>query len=84
MTLGRSTKLTVVLMHVTKYARASSASPGPVPLLDKDAKRVLAIGDPRVLRDSSDPRRCRFFDPLSKEKSAWQPPANYVKIQVSS
>ncbi len=72
-TLARSTNLTVLMVthELTSVFRVADRCL----LLDKDTKRVLAIGDPRVLRDSSDPRIRGFFDPLSKEKErTWRPP----------
>ena len=38
-----------------------------VVMLDKDAKTSIAIGDPRALRDSDDPRVSDFFNRKSKE-----------------
>jgi phospholipid/cholesterol/gamma-HCH transport system ATP-binding protein len=35
-------------------------------LLDKDAKTAIASGEPRVLRESTDPRVSRFFNPKAK------------------
>ena len=39
-------------------------------MLDKDAKGIIAEGDPKVLKDSEDPRVHRFFnrEPASHEK----------------
>jgi phospholipid/cholesterol/gamma-HCH transport system ATP-binding protein len=44
-------------------------------LLDKESKSVLAIGDPRELRDSDDPRVRKFFHPGSNKqrRHRWQP-----------
>jgi phospholipid/cholesterol/gamma-HCH transport system ATP-binding protein len=72
-TLARSTNLTVLMVthELTSVFRVADRCL----LLDKDSKCVLAIGDPRALRDSSDPRVRGFFDPLSKEKErTWRTP----------
>ena len=72
-TLARSTHLTVLM--VTHELESVYRVADRCLLLDKDSKRVLAIGDPRVLRESDDPRIYDFFNPLSKEKErTWRLP----------
>ena len=72
-TLARSTHLTVVM--VTHELRSVLRIVDRCLLLDGDSKRVLATGDPRVLRDSDDPRIRAFFNPASKlgKERAWRP-----------
>ena len=43
-------------------------------LLDRDSQSVIAIGDPRELRQSADPRVSDFFTPRAKgRKPSWAP-----------
>ncbi len=71
-TLARSAHLTVLM--VTHELGSVFRVADRCLLLDKDRKRVLAIGDPRALRDSDDPRIREFFDPMSKKKErTWRP-----------
>ena len=65
-TLARSSGLTVVL--VTHELGSVHRIADRCMLLDAQSKRVLAIDDPRVLRDSDDPRIHAFFNPASKAK----------------
>jgi phospholipid/cholesterol/gamma-HCH transport system ATP-binding protein len=65
-TLSRGSNLTVVI--VTHELRSIFAIADRCILLDKQSKRVIADGDPRVLRDSDDPRVHAFFNPASKKK----------------
>jgi phospholipid/cholesterol/gamma-HCH transport system ATP-binding protein len=72
LTLSRSTGLTVVM--VTHELQSIFHIVDRCILLDREAKRVVAEGDPRKLRDSSDPRVREFFNPLSAGKErAWRP-----------
>jgi phospholipid/cholesterol/gamma-HCH transport system ATP-binding protein len=73
-TLARSTHLTVLM--VTHELASVFRVADRCLLLDKDTKRVLAIGDPRVLRESDNPRIREFFDPASKggKERSWRPP----------
>jgi phospholipid/cholesterol/gamma-HCH transport system ATP-binding protein len=73
LTLARSTSLTVLM--VTHELGSVFRIADRCLLLDRDRKRVLATGDPRVLRDSDDPSIREFFDPTSKGKERpWRPP----------
>lgn len=72
LTLARSSDLTVVI--VTHELRSILHIVDRCILLDRESKRVLAIGDPRALRDSDDPRIHDFFNPASKGKErSWRP-----------
>jgi phospholipid/cholesterol/gamma-HCH transport system ATP-binding protein len=72
-TLARTTALTVVM--VTHELESVFRIADRCLLLDKASRKVLAIGDPRELRSSDDPRIRRFFNPAAagKERS-WRPP----------
>jgi phospholipid/cholesterol/gamma-HCH transport system ATP-binding protein len=71
-TLARTTELTVVL--VTHELESVFRVADRCLLLDKESRSVLAIGDPRKLRDSEDPRIHRFFNPGSRGKErSWRP-----------
>lgn len=63
-TLARTADLTVLM--VTHELGSVFRIADRCLLLDKESKGVLAIGDPRALRDSDDPRIREFFDPTSK------------------
>ena len=71
-TLARSTQLTVVM--VTHELDSLFRVADRCLVLDRQTRSVLAIGDPRELRHSSDPRIFQFFNPSSgvKERS-WRP-----------
>ncbi len=72
LTLARTTALTVVL--VTHELESVFRIADRCLLLDKPSRRVLAIGDPRALRRSGDPRIHRFFNPGEEEKErSWRP-----------
>jgi phospholipid/cholesterol/gamma-HCH transport system ATP-binding protein len=72
LTLSRSSDLTVVM--VTHELRSIFHIVDRCILLDAESKRVIAVGDPRVLRDSDDPRVHEFFNPVSKGKErSWHP-----------
>jgi phospholipid/cholesterol/gamma-HCH transport system ATP-binding protein len=72
-TLARTSQLTVVM--VTHELESIFRVVDRCLLLDKRSKRVVAIGDPRELRGSSDPRVHDFFNPGSKGKErSWRPP----------
>lgn len=64
-TLSKSLGLTVVL--VTHELASIARIANRVMMLDKEAKTSIAIGDPRELRDSEDPRVSDFFNRRSKE-----------------
>jgi phospholipid/cholesterol/gamma-HCH transport system ATP-binding protein len=71
-TLARSSGLTVLM--VTHELASVFRVADRCLLLDKETRSVLALGDPRVLRDSDDPRICEFFDPASGGKERqWRP-----------
>jgi phospholipid/cholesterol/gamma-HCH transport system ATP-binding protein len=71
-TLARSTALTVLM--VTHEIGSVFRIADRCLLLDKESKAVLALGDPRVLRDSDDSRIREFFDPASRRKERpWRP-----------
>lgn len=71
-TLARSSELTVVM--VTHELRSVFRIVDRCLLLDGETKRVLATGDPRVLRDSEDPRIHAFFNPTKRGKErGWRP-----------
>jgi phospholipid/cholesterol/gamma-HCH transport system ATP-binding protein len=71
-TLAHSTGLTVVL--VTHEIESLFRIADRCLLLDRSTRSVLAVGDPRALRKSSDPRVQQFFNPGAggKERS-WRP-----------
>ncbi len=72
LTLSRSSDLTVVV--VTHELRSIFAIADRCILLDKASKRIIADGDPRVLRESDDPRVFAFFNPDSQKKDrSWHP-----------
>jgi phospholipid/cholesterol/gamma-HCH transport system ATP-binding protein len=72
LTLSRGSGLTVVV--VTHELRSIFAIADRCVLLDKASRRVIADGDPRVLRNSDDPRVSAFFNPVSKKKEpSWHP-----------
>jgi phospholipid/cholesterol/gamma-HCH transport system ATP-binding protein len=72
LTLARGSDMTVVI--VTHELRSILHIVDRCILLDGANHRVAAIGDPRILRDSSDPRIHEFFDPTSKGKErSWRP-----------
>lgn len=71
-TLARSTQLTVLM--VTHEIGSVFRIADRCLLLDKERKGVLALGDPRVLRDSENSRVREFFDPTSSRKERpWRP-----------
>ena len=71
-TLARTSRLTVLM--VTHELESIFRIADRCLLLDKESKSVLAIGDPRELRESTDPRVHGFFTPRSKErKRSWLP-----------
>jgi phospholipid/cholesterol/gamma-HCH transport system ATP-binding protein len=72
LTLARTTALTVVM--VTHELESVFRIADRCLLLDKASRGVLAVGDPRALRSSRDPRIYRFFNPTAggKERS-WRP-----------
>jgi phospholipid/cholesterol/gamma-HCH transport system ATP-binding protein len=72
LTLARTTQLTVVL--VTHELSSIFRIADRCLLLDKQTRRVIAMGDPRELRDIDDPRVHEFFNPgqIPKERS-WLP-----------
>ncbi len=71
-TLARSSELAVLM--VTHELGSVFRVADRCLLLDKETRSVLALGDPRVLRDSDDPRIREFFDPASKGKERqWRP-----------
>jgi phospholipid/cholesterol/gamma-HCH transport system ATP-binding protein len=73
LTLARSTALTV-LMVTHELASVFRVADRCI-LLDRRSRRVLAIGDPRSLRDSEDPRIHDFFNPGPQGKERPWPPA---------
>jgi phospholipid/cholesterol/gamma-HCH transport system ATP-binding protein len=73
LTLARSTALTVLM--VTHELGSVFRIADRCMLLDRQSRGVLAVGDPRVLRDSDDPRIHDFFNPTSKGKDRPWPPA---------
>jgi phospholipid/cholesterol/gamma-HCH transport system ATP-binding protein len=72
LTLARTLGVTIVL--VTHELESIYRVADRCLLLDKETASVLAIGDPRKLRESSDPRLYGFFHPDAKlRRRAWQP-----------
>lgn len=76
LTLARTTHVSVVM--VTHELDSVYRIADRCLLLDKASKSVLAIGDPRELRDSDDPRVREFFHPGGTEthqerRRAWPP-----------
>jgi phospholipid/cholesterol/gamma-HCH transport system ATP-binding protein len=63
-TLSRSLGLTVVL--VTHELESIFRIADRVVMLDRESKTIIAIGDPRELRNSQDPRVGDFFNRRSK------------------
>jgi phospholipid/cholesterol/gamma-HCH transport system ATP-binding protein len=59
-TLAETTKLTVVI--VTHELESIFRIADRCLMLDKESKRVIAMGEPRKLRDSDDPRVSDFFN----------------------
>jgi phospholipid/cholesterol/gamma-HCH transport system ATP-binding protein len=71
-TLARASQLTVVM--VTHELDSIFRIVDRCLVLDRKAKSVVAIGDPRDLRSSSDPRVREFFNPGSSGKErSWRP-----------
>jgi phospholipid/cholesterol/gamma-HCH transport system ATP-binding protein len=69
--LVRSTDLTVVM--VTHDLPGIFRIVDQCILLDRDCQRVVATGDPRMLRDSPDPRTHAFFNPdIKGRKHSWR------------
>lgn len=73
LTLAGTTGVTVVM--VTHELESVFRVADRCLVLDKESKSVLAIGDPRELRDSDDPRLRQFFHPGSQKqrRRRWQP-----------
>lgn len=71
LTLARTSEVTVVM--VTHELESVFRVADRCLILDKDSKSVLAIGDPRELRNSTDARVSRFFHPEAKRRRAWRP-----------
>jgi phospholipid/cholesterol/gamma-HCH transport system ATP-binding protein len=71
--LARSTRLTVLM--VTHELASVFRIADRCILLDPESRRVLAMGDPRSLRDSDDPRVRDFFNPAPKGKERPWPTA---------
>lgn len=72
-TLARSSQLTVVM--VTHELESIFRIVDRCLLLDKTSKSVIAVGDPRELRSSSEPSVRAFFNPGSQGKErSWRPP----------
>ena len=72
LTLARTTQLTFVI--VTHELESIFRIADRCLLLDRPAKSVIAIGDPRELRSSEDPRVHDFFNPGSATKErSWRP-----------
>jgi len=71
-TLSRTVDVTVVM--VTHELASVYRIADRCLLLDKERKSVLAVGDPRVLRESADARLHAFFHPDAKlRRRAWLP-----------
>jgi phospholipid/cholesterol/gamma-HCH transport system ATP-binding protein len=66
LTLSRTVDVTVVM--VTHELESVYRVADRCVILDGDQKRILATGDPRVLRDSDDPRVHAFFHPEPKQR----------------
>jgi phospholipid/cholesterol/gamma-HCH transport system ATP-binding protein len=72
LTLSRVSNITVVM--VTHELRSIFHIVDRCILLDGQSKRVIAVGDPRVLRESEDSRVHEFFNPASQGKErSWRP-----------
>jgi len=72
LTLARALDVTIVL--VTHELASVYRVADRCLILDKDTRRVVAIGDPRALRDSSDARISGFFHPETKvRRREWRP-----------
>jgi phospholipid/cholesterol/gamma-HCH transport system ATP-binding protein len=72
LTLARTLEMAVVM--VTHELDSVYRVADRCLLLDKESKSVLAIGDPRVLRDSGDARLHEFFHPDAKlRRRPWRP-----------
>jgi phospholipid/cholesterol/gamma-HCH transport system ATP-binding protein len=72
LTLAHSTQLTVVL--VTHELESLFRVADRCLVLDRSSKSVLAMGDPRALRNSADPTVHQFFNPGSAVKERiWRP-----------
>jgi phospholipid/cholesterol/gamma-HCH transport system ATP-binding protein len=71
--LARSTDLTVLM--VTHELGSVFRIADRCILLDRESRRVLAIGDPRSLCHSADPRVRDFFNPSPRGKERPWPPA---------
>ncbi len=69
LTLARTTRLTVLI--VTHELASVFRIVDRCILLDRETRRVLAMGDPRDLRESADPRVRRFFDPSHGKDRPW-------------
>lgn len=65
MTLRKTLGLTVVI--VTHELESIFRIADRVIMLGKEEKTIIAAGDPRLLRDSEDPRVSGFFNPKLKE-----------------
>jgi phospholipid/cholesterol/gamma-HCH transport system ATP-binding protein len=71
-TLARTTGLTVVM--VTHEIRSVLRIVDRCLLLDRPSREVIAIGDPRELAQSDDPRVHKFMNPGAKAKErTWRP-----------
>jgi phospholipid/cholesterol/gamma-HCH transport system ATP-binding protein len=71
-TLAHTVNVTVVM--VTHELESVYRVADRCLILDKESKSVLAIGDPRVLRDSGDPRLHGFFHPdATLRRRPWRP-----------
>jgi phospholipid/cholesterol/gamma-HCH transport system ATP-binding protein len=70
--LARSTRLTVLM--VTHELPSVLRIADRCILLDRESKGVLAVGDPRLLCGSEDPRIRDFFNPVPKGKERPWPP----------
>jgi phospholipid/cholesterol/gamma-HCH transport system ATP-binding protein len=72
LTLARTLDVTVVM--VTHELESIFRVADRCLLLDKETKSVLAIGDPRTLRDTGEPRVQAFFHPGAKlRRTSWRP-----------
>ena len=71
LTLTRTTGITIVM--VTHELESVFRVADRCLLLDRQSKSVLAVGDPRKLQNSDDPRIRGFFHPGSKgRRASWQ------------